>query len=331
MAAWRRPGVIDQFRQKLMEGMRQRGLSEEFAEQVFTQIRGFGEYGFPESHAASFALIAYASAYLKAHHPTAFYLSLLNAWPMGFYHPATLVKDAQRRGVVVRPLDVNRSGVACRWESRDEEEDGEGPPGALRLGLRFVKGLRREAAVRLEEEQAKTPFRDPEDLARRAGLREAELQSLAAVGALAGFGLTRRAALWQVARTSRKAGPLLAQLPDETESPLAEMSVREETVADYEVHRMTAGPHPVAHFRPALAAHRVLPCAELDRIPAGRWLRIGGSVIVRQPPGTAKGMLFVTAQDQTGTAQAVFSPHQLEQHREVHVGKPALGTEGQLP
>jgi len=316
--------------ERLRRGMTERGLRGDAQEQVVHAIKAFALYGFPESHAASFALIAYASAYLKAHHPTAFYLSLLNAWPMGFYHPATLVKDAQRHGVAVRPLDVNRSGVACRWEPRDEEKDGEGPPGALRLGLRFVKGLRREAATRLEEEQAKTPFRDPEDLARRAGLREAELQSLAAVGALAGFGLTRRAALWQVARTSRKAGALLAQLPDETESPLAEMSAREETAADYEVHRMSAGPHPVAHFRQALAAHRVVPCAELNRIPAGRRVRIGGSVIVRQRPGTAKGMLFVTVEDETGMAQAVFSPDQLEEHREVVVANPALVIEGRL-
>lgn len=314
---------------RLRRGMVERGIRGEAQDQIVHAIKAFALYGFPESHAASFALIAYASAYLKAHHPTAFYLSLLNAWPMGFYHPATLIQDAQRHGVVVRPLDVQRSGIACRWEPR-EPEDGKGPPGAIRLGLRFVKGLRRAAAERLETEQAKAPFRDPEDLARRTGLRDKEMQSLAAVGALGCFGLTRRAALWQAARVSRGAGPLLARLPDETPSPLVEMSPQEETVADYEIHRMTTGLHPVAHFRAALAAHRVVPCAELDRIPAGRRVRIGGAVIVRQRPGTAKGLLFLTVEDETGMAQAVISRELLQEHREVITANPALVIEGRL-
>jgi len=318
---------------RLRRGMVERGIGGEAQDQIVHAITAFALYGFPESHAASFALISYASAYLKAHHPTAFYLSLLNAWPMGFYHPATLIKDAQRHGVVVRPLDVNRSGVACRWELRDEGDggkDGKGPPGAIRLGLRFVKGLRRAAVRRLEAEQTKATFRDPDDLAQRAGLRQPEMRNLAAVGALAGFGLTRREALWQVARVSRKAGPLLDRLPDESPSPLPEMSPQEETVADYEIHRMTTGPHPVAHFRDALKAHRVVPCAELDRLPAGRTVRIGGSVIVRQRPGTAKGLLFLTVEDETGMAQAVISPDLLRDHREVITGNPALAIEGQL-
>ncbi|HEX5855753.1 MAG TPA: error-prone DNA polymerase, partial [Thermoanaerobaculia bacterium] len=223
---------------RLRAGMTERGIGAVAQEQIVKSITSFALYGFPESHAASFALIAYASAYLKAHHPAAFYASLFNAWPMGFYHPATLVKDAQRHGTAVFPIDVARSGWKCRWEN-----------GGVRLGLRFVQGLRETTGRKIEEEQAAAPFAGAGDLARRGRLRPAEMTLLASAGALASFGKTRREALWQVAKVARPAGPLLDELPADDPSPLAEMSPEEETAADYSAMQMTTGPHLMEHWR----------------------------------------------------------------------------------
>jgi len=310
---------------RLRRGMTERGIIGKPQEEIVQGITSFALYGFPESHAASFALIAYASAYLKAHHPTAFYLGILNAWPMGFYHPATLVKDAQRHGVEIRPVDVQSSGVLCRWEDRVGE-----PVGAIRLGFKFVRGLRGRAALSIETEQAKAPFADAEDLARRCDLHENEFQILASVGALAAFGLTRRAALWQVARLSKSAGPLLDRLTDPEPSPLAEMTAVEETQADYSGSQLTLGPHPLTYFRPQLERKGVTPAARLDALPNGAKVRTAGSVIVRQRPGTAKGILFLTLEDETGMSQAVVSPDLLQQHRKLIVGSPGLVVEGVL-
>ena len=318
---------------RLRSGMAERGIVGEAQEQIVQSITSFALYGFPESHAASFALIAYASAYLKAHHPTAFLLGLLNAWPMGFYHPATLVKDAQRHGVTVLPVDVGRSGVACRWEKpgaeRRQRHHGRAR-GAVRLGLHYVRGLRRRSAERIEEEQARGTFTDPGDLQRRCRLQDDELQGLAHAGALAGLGLTRRQALWQVAWLSRPAGRLFEGLQDRAPSPLPEMSPVEDMVADYEGTGLTVGPHPVAYLRPQLDALGVVPCARLASLPDGRRVRVAGSVIVRQRPGTAKGMLFITVEDETGMAQALVTPDQLREHRDVLVGRPGLAVEGLL-
>jgi error-prone DNA polymerase len=311
--------------EKLRRGMTERGITGQGQEEIVKAITSFALYGFPESHAASFALIAYASAYLKAHHPTAFFLGLLNAWPMGFYHPATLIKDAQRQGVEIRPVDVQSSGVKCRWEER--QEGSRGPVGAIRLGLKFVRGLRRRAAEAVEREQ---PFADEGDFARRCGLHEDELQSLAAVGALAPFGLTRRAALWQVARLGRPAGPLLDRLPDEEPSPLPEMTPEEETRADYQGAQLTLGPHPLAFLRQELDRRGVTSASGLAALAHGARVRTAGSVIVRQRPGTAKGLLFLTLEDETGMSQAVVPPDLLRDHRKTIVGSPGLLVEGTL-
>src|SRR5206468_2202733 len=217
---------------RLRAGMTKNGIGAAAQDQIVKSITSFALYGFPESHAASFALIAYASAYLKARHPAGFYASLLNAWPMGFYHPATLVKDAQRHGTEVFPIDVARSGWKCRWERR-----------GVRLGLRFVQGLRETTGKTIEEEQSAAPFSDAGDLARRARLRPGELTLLAQAGALASFGKTRREALWQVAKVARPAGPLLDRLPADDPSPLSPMTPQEETAADYSATQMTTGPH----------------------------------------------------------------------------------------
>jgi error-prone DNA polymerase len=320
---------------KLLAGMERQGLSEKAREEIVHAIRSFALYGFPESHAASFALIAYASAYLKCHHPTAFALALLNAWPMGFYHPSTLVQDAQRHGVEVRAIDVARSGWRCRWEEREEGGGGgrggrERPAGAIRLGMKFVRGLRREAAAAIEREQAAGPFAGVDDLARRTALRRDELAVLAAAGALGSFGVTRRGALWQVARASRQAGPLLAGLPDTARSPLPEMRDVDETLADFAHAGLTVGPHPVRYLRGRLDALGIVPAAGLARRRDGERVKTAGSVIVRQRPGTASGILFMTLEDETGMSQAIVKPELLAEHRALVVGSPGLVVEGIL-
>jgi error-prone DNA polymerase len=304
---------------RLRAGMTARAIPVPAQEQIVKSITSFALYGFPESHAASFALIAYASAYLKAHHPAAFYASILNAWPMGFYHPATLVKDAQRHGTAVFPIDVACSGWKCRWEA-----------GGVRLGLRFVQGLRAAAGKRIEEEQAAAPLRDAGDLARRTRLRSAEMTLLAEAGALACFGKTRREALWQVAKVARPAGPLLDELPADDPSPLPEMSPEEETAADYSATQMTAGPHLMEHWREKLTALGILSAAELARRSDGERVTAAGAVIVRQRPGTAKGFVFLTLEDETGMCQAIVRPDLFRENRSVIVGSGMLIVEGRL-
>jgi error-prone DNA polymerase len=329
---------------RLRSGMEARGITGEAQEGIVQGITSFALYGFPESHAASFALIAYASAYLKAHHPTAFYLGILNAWPMGFYHPATLVRDAQRHGVEIRPIDVQSSGWRCRWEDRVTGSAGEpagaasptrpSPParraGAIRLGLRFVRGLRSRSGLVVEEEQARAPFADLGDFTGRCALQAGEVETLASIGALSGFGLSRRGALWQTARLVRPAGPLLAELPEPEPSPLPEMSPAEETQADYGGTQMTLGPHPLSYRREQLRRRGIVTAADLVRYRHGDLVRTAGAVIVRQRPGTAKGLLFLTLEDETGMSQAIISPDLLQQHRQLIVGSPGLVVEGVL-
>ncbi|MDH3403992.1 MAG: error-prone DNA polymerase [Acidobacteriota bacterium] len=316
---------MGELEENLRRGMAARGITGRAQEEIVRAITSFALYGFPESHAASFALIAYASAYLKAHHPTAFLIALLNAWPMGFYHPATLVKDAQRHGVEARPIDVNHSRWECSWDS-----DG-AASGAARIGLRYARGLQREAARSIVEAREAGPFTSADDLARRAALSGEALANLADIGALASLGLSRRAAQWQVAAASRPTGPLLREAAAGGRGgPLPEMTPFEETLADYAGAGLTTGRHPVSYLRADLRRHRVLPAATLPRVAAGSRVRIAGSVIVRQRPGTAKGMLFVTLEDETGMAQAIVTPQQLQEHRTTLVGSAGLVVEGIL-
>ncbi|MBI5202875.1 MAG: error-prone DNA polymerase [Elusimicrobia bacterium] len=310
---------MDSIVARLHAGMEKKGIAPKAREQIVHMITAFALYGFPESHAASFALIAYASAWLKYHHPAAFFASLLNAWPMGFYHPATLVKDAQRRGVEMLPVDVTRSNFKCRWEN-----------GGVRLGLRFVQGLREGAGRRIEEERAKAPFRDAADAARRAGLQADELERLADAGAFCAFGLTRRAALWQAAQIAAPKGPLFEGLPASEGSPLPEMSPEEETLADYRSAQMTTGPHLVEHLRPRLKAQGIRSAAELESLPNGSYVKSAGAVIVRQRPDTAMGFVFLTLEDETGMVQAIVNPKLFRDQRHVILGYPGLIVEGPL-
>jgi error-prone DNA polymerase len=301
-----------QIETRLRSGMAERGIVGETAEAIVRGITSFALYGFPESHSASFALIAYASAYLKAHHPAAFYCAMLNNWPMGFYHPTTLVKDAERHDVELRPIDVMHSGWPCTIEA-----------GALRIGLRYVSGLREAAGRSIETERMRAPFVSLGDLVARAGLLEDERRRLANAGACAVFGGRRRDVLWQLAALDRDSTTLFAAgrsgaaPPVAATSPLPAMSPLEETLADYASMGLTTGPHVMAHLRAALRRHDVMTSAEIRRIPNGHWVRVAGHVIVRQRPGTAKGMLFLTLEDETGTCNVAVRPEVFRQHRQL--------------
>jgi error-prone DNA polymerase len=300
---------------RLRDGMTKNGISTEAQDQIVKSITSFALYGFPESHAASFALIAYASAYIKARHPVAFYIALLNAWPMGFYHPATLIKDAQRHGVKVLPVDVNKSGWKCRWEN-----------GAVRMGLRFVKGLRAESGFRVEAAQ---PFTSPDDLARRARLRDDQLTKLAYAGAMSSFGMTRRAALWQAAYAAKDAGELFEREPQRRkENPLPEMSPSENTMADYHAMELTTGSHLLEHYRADLRKQGVLTAKQLKEVPNGSYVKTAGAVIVRQRPGTAKGFVFLTLEDETGLSQAIVNPQLFADERATILSNSGLIVEG---
>jgi error-prone DNA polymerase len=305
----------------LRQGMTARGITGDKQDAIVKSITSFALYGFPESHAASFALIAYASAYLRCHHPAAFCVALLNAWPMGFYHPATLVKDAERHGVEARSADVNFSGWKCRVEQ-----------GAIRIGLRYIRDLRKQSGGRIEAARDTGPFESAADLVRRARLRDDELTSLAEAGALASLGLSRRQALWQVAWESRPSAPLFenpeAEIGTPLASPLPEMSAIEETFADYATTGITTGAHPMAHLREDLARQGILQTAQVGQSAHGKRIRTAGTVIVRQRPGTAKGVMFITLEDETGMVQAIVRPELLRKHRRILIGRTGLIVEG---
>jgi error-prone DNA polymerase len=393
---------MKQIEVQLRDGMARQGITGEAAEQIITSITSFALYGFPESHAASFALLAYASAYLKAHFPAAFYTALLNNQPMGFYHPATLVKDAQRRGVRFHPIDVQISDWDCRVEA----------DGAIRLGLRYVHGLREQAGRAIEfanpqsnpqsairNPQCRCPkcgcddetmleavdaahwfcnscshdwpanrrrdvarFRSLDDLVARAGLRRDEVVTLADIGALNSFGYDRRSALWQAERAIRPSGELFV---DETgwggadsgtsradwmdvdagtvgsqpqapgpqpplECPLKPMTEAERIVADYAGMGLTTGRHPMALRREELAMRGILRASDLRSARQGRRVRVAGMVITRQRPGTAKGFVFLTLEDETGIANIIVRPDLFARDRLVIVEEPFLIVDGVL-
>ena len=311
MATWKRNGGLEQFRGKLIDGMRARGYSAAFAEQIFNQIQGFGEYGFPESHSASFALLAYVSAWLKCHEPAAFTAALLNSQPMGFYAPAQLVQDARRHGVEVRAVDV----TASAWEA-SLEPDAVGRCGAaLRLGLAQVKGCAALAGQRVIAARAEAPFTDVEDLARRAELDRGQLRVLAQAGALRALAGNRHQAAW-AALAVEPPLPVLAAAVIREGTPLLRVPREgEDTVADYATTGLTLGRHPLALLRPRLARRRVLSAADLARCRHGDRVRTAGLVITRQRPGTATGVVFVTLEDETGSINVIVWASLVETQR----------------
>jgi error-prone DNA polymerase len=305
---------------RLRAGMAERGITGETADTIVRSISSFALYGFPESHAASFALIAYASAFLKAHHPAAFVCALLNNQPMGFYHPFTLVKDAQRHAVHFRAVDVTRSGKQCTLEE-----------GEVRLGLAYVRGLRAAAASRIEEEREAAPFASLQDFVDRTGLKRDEQRMLAEVGALNGFGLTRRSALWQVEKAGRPRGPLFRdEEPEEDASPVPEMGFTERLTSDLAGTGLSVGRHPVSLFRPELFERGVRRASELPGLADGDFVRVAGAVICRQRPGTAKGFLFLTLEDETGLVNVIVRPDLFLRERATLVGAAFLEIGGVL-
>src|SRR5947209_3047976 len=303
---------------KLRAGMARQGIHGAAAEEIVHAITAFALYGFPESHASSFALLAYASAYLRVHHPAAFYAALLNNQPMGFYHPATIIKDAQRHGLRMLPIDVTCSQWLCTVER---------PDGGLtvRLGLRYVKGLRERAARAIVEARNEEPFGSIHDLARRAHLERDELETLAAIGALAPLGGTRRANLWTAAVPHP--GPLFSDPPRES-SPLSEMTDVERLAADYAGTSVTLGRHPMTLRRAALRRRGVLSARELAGVADGARVQVAGSVIVRQRPGTAKGFVFLSLEDEPGIANVIVTPPIFARHRVALVAEPYLLVDG---
>ncbi|MCI0435760.1 MAG: error-prone DNA polymerase, partial [Gemmatimonadetes bacterium] len=303
---------------KLRAGMARNGITGEVQDTIVQSITSFALYGFPESHAASFALLAYASAYLRCHYPAAFTAALLNNQPMGFYHPATLVKDAQRHGVRVLPVDVTESEWLCTVMP--------GRP-CFRLGLLYVRGLREETGRAIV---AARPFRSIDDLARRVpGLRKDELRRLAAIGALNSLEkMHRRDALWEVERAARPSGPLLSDAGEGAPSPLAAMTPPQRLVEDYRGTGLTVGRHPMAYHRAKMNELGVLRAIDLRREPNGRRVRVAGYVIVRQRPGTAKGFVFLSMEDETGIANIIVEPDTFDRYKEQIVSEPFLIVDG---
>jgi error-prone DNA polymerase len=387
MAAWKRHGGLEHFRRRIIEGMQQRGYQTDFAEQVFEQIKGFGSYGFPESHAASFALLVYASAWLKRHHPAAFCAALINSQPMGFYSPDQLIQDARRHGVQVRPVDVRYSGWECSLEGsargvrgprekglglRTEglEKQGSGlraegseeqeqfssirvagafpqpsalspqpcptspqpsnvrPQPAIRLGLRLIRGLSRAGAERLETARAERAFVDVQDLAERARLARDDLQALAAAGALKALAGHRHRAHWAVAGIEAQRPLLHGVHSPEAQIALPLPSRAAEARADYASVGLTLGTHPLALLRPQLRAQGWRSSRQVLALPHASRTRAAGLVTLRQRPGTAAGVTFMTLEDESGWLNIVVWKALAEAQRRVLLESKLLGIEG---
>ncbi|WP_434697416.1 error-prone DNA polymerase [Pseudomonas sp. Z1-14] len=323
MAAWKRHGGLEPHRERLAEGMKHNGYTPEFAAQIFEQIKGFGNYGFPESHAASFALLTYASSWLKCHEPAAFACALINSWPMGFYSPDQILQDARRHQLQIRAADVRASD----WESSLEPLEGRQP--AIRMGLRLIKGFREDDARRIEAARRQRPFSDVADLAERARLDARAMEQLADAGALRGMAGDRHRARWEIAGVQKQLG-LFAGLPSEEEPPvvLPTPTVGENLFADYATLGTTLGPHPLALLRPELRARRCRSSRELQAVEHGRNVSVAGLVTGRQRPGTASGVTFVTLEDEFGNLNVVVWRDLAERQRKVLVGSQLLRVDG---
>ncbi|MGH9690632.1 MAG: DNA polymerase III subunit alpha [Candidatus Acidiferrales bacterium] len=317
--------------EKLRSGMTQNGFSPETQEEIITQITSFARYGFPESHAASFALLVYASAYLKQHYLAAFTAALLNNQPMGFYSPAVLVHDAQLHGLRVKPINALHSEWNCTIE-HTVKDDTDVP--CLRMGFRYVRGMRQIAADKIVFERQRLPFEGVDDFVRRIPeLQKAELVTLSEIGALNSLaeGVHRRTALWQVERAARPAGPLLDAIPEKMELlPLRQMTDEERLVADFHGSGMSTGPHPMSYCREALSKLQVKRACDLARLPDGQYTRVAGCVIARQQPGTAKGFVFLSLEDETGISNVIVNPDLYEKYRKVINREKFLRVEGVL-
>lgn len=331
MATFRNSGTVGAFETKFINGMTDRGYTQDFAERCFRQIEGFADYGFPESHAASFALLVYASSWVKCHHPDVFACALLNSQPMGFYAPAQIVRDAREHGVEIRPVDVNHSDWDCTLEPASNSKWG----CAVRLGMRQVKGVREDAANLLVSKRLR-PFTDAFDVHAQTRMMVAQLEKLAEADAFRSCGLDRRQALWQVrGLVDTPDLPLFAHADAEETGPEAEanlpvMPLAEHVVNDYQTLRLSLKAHPLSFLRPTLAARGVVPCRVLDNKRDGDRASVAGLVLVRQRPGSAKGVIFLTLEDETGVANIVVWSKVFDAHRAILMGGRLLVVEGQL-
>jgi error-prone DNA polymerase len=326
MATFRRAGFIHQLREEFLRGMVKNKYEAEFAERCFKQIEGFGEYGFPESHAASFAILVYVSSWVKHHYPEVFCAALLNSQPMGFYAPAQLVRDARQHNVEVRPPDIN----ASHWDSTLEKTNGDHC--ALRLGFHQVTGLKEDDLKRFVEHRREAPYRDPADVWRRGGLTKRQILALARADAFASMGLSRRDVLWAVRAFSEASLPLLDQTRIvEPEVSLPRLTLGEQIVDDYSTISMSLRAHPLQLLRPTLSERRMADSQKLrDEARNGDLLQMAGLVLVRQRPGTASGVVFVTLEDEFGIANLVVWPKVFEAHRRIVMGSRLLGVAGKV-
>jgi error-prone DNA polymerase len=363
MATFKHTGGVSAFRDKLVNGMIANGYTQDFAERTFKQIEGFGSYGFPESHAASFAKIAYASSWMKCHHPEIFCAALLNAQPMGFYAPAQIVRDAREHGVEVRAVCIAESRWDCTIEFSSPAVAGEGdrarrgggalsfeepppPPFGwspsprnrgeeffpLRLGLRMVKGLANIDAAHILAAREERPFTSIEDVWRRSGVPVATLEKLANADAFHCFGLTRRQAIWQVRGLGAAPLPLFAAVDANSREPfvaLTPMTLGREVVEDYRNVQLSLRAHPLAFLRPELERRGIVPCAALKQIKDGGRVQVAGIVLVRQRPGEGN-VTFVTIEDETGVANIIIWQRKYEANRRIVHAAPMISVEGQL-
>ncbi|MGY8654841.1 MAG: error-prone DNA polymerase [Verrucomicrobiia bacterium] len=326
MAAWRKSGGIERHRERLISRMALKGIQREFAQRVFEQIQGFGEYGFPESHAASFALIAYATAWLKCHYPAAFLGGLLNAQPMGFYSPATLIEDAKRHGISVRPIDAAISDWDCTLEALASSGEGF----AVRMGLRFVKGLHTAGGGQILKAREERAFVSIEDLAQRAGLDSGGMERLAESGALEGFAGDRRDALWETLGARRVEDPELGLSSTEPAANFDALDPFEAITWDYDSTSHSVRGHPLEPLREELSRRRLPDAATVRKLPNGRRIHYAGLVICRQRPGTAKGVVFMTLEDETGFVNLVVWQKVYERFRITAKTAPFLGVSGKV-
>ncbi len=331
MATFRRRGTIGLLEEKMVSRMVERGYAREFAERCFNQIKGFGEYGFPESHAASFALLVYISAWLKRHHPAAFCAALLNSQPMGFYAPAQLVRDARENGVEAREVDINQSGWDCTLEA-----DGRDGRPALRLGFCRIDGMAEKEAEQLVAARSIARFVDVQDLWMRAGVRLETIERLAAADSFRSIGLDRRQALWEV-KALGAATPLPLFAWSETREAgfepavsLPRMTLSQHVVNDYQTLRLSLKAHPMAFLRAGLARRRILACHDLRGRRDGQWASVAGVILVRQQPGTAKGVVFMTIEDETGVANIVVWRKTMERFHRVVMASRLILVHGRI-
>jgi error-prone DNA polymerase len=338
MAAWRHAGSIEKFQQKMIDGMLANGYERDFAERCFNQIKGFGEYGFPESHAASFALLVYASAWIKRYHPAAFCCALLNSQPMGFYAPAQIVRDAREHGVEVRAIEVNRSNWDCTLESAtnlpaslptaDKRTWGISGP-AVRLGFRMIKGLQAAHAQQIVERRGQHgPFRSIDDFHAVTELPVSAVAKLSEADAFASLPKSRRVALWETLALPEERSPLVMPQGESVAPALPPMTVGQEIHADYGTTGLSLKGHPVQLIRTELTRRKVIPAAGVWNRAHGRWVSVAGVVIIRQRPGTAKGIVFETLEDETGIVNLIIRPEVYDRCRNAARNASVLQADG---